>query len=129
MPLTPDQLPPEVSYDVKDGYYAEKNEAGEIVHFGFYLEGEPLGWVLHLSEGKLMAVKTERVACPGQDDPEGTVDPEDLSYWVSQVIRPPEQRSCSFCQKSQSEVLKLIAGPTCYICNECVELCSEILAS
>lgn len=34
---------------------------------------------------------------------------------------------CSFCRKSQREVLKLIAGPSVYICNECVELCGGIL--
>ena len=34
---------------------------------------------------------------------------------------------CSFCGKSQHEVRKLIAGPTVYICNECVELCKDIL--
>lgn len=34
---------------------------------------------------------------------------------------------CSFCGKSQREVLKLIAGNSAYICNECVELCNEIL--
>jgi ATP-dependent Clp protease ATP-binding subunit ClpX len=35
---------------------------------------------------------------------------------------------CSFCGKSQKEVRKLIAGPTVYICNECIELCNEIIA-
>jgi ATP-dependent Clp protease ATP-binding subunit ClpX len=35
---------------------------------------------------------------------------------------------CSFCGKGHSEVRKLIAGPTVYICNECVELCNEIIA-
>jgi ATP-dependent Clp protease ATP-binding subunit ClpX len=34
---------------------------------------------------------------------------------------------CSFCGKSQHEVRKLIAGPTVFICNECVELCMEIM--
>jgi ATP-dependent Clp protease ATP-binding subunit ClpX len=34
---------------------------------------------------------------------------------------------CSFCGKSQHEVRKLIAGPTVFICNECVELCKEII--
>ncbi|MFN5381701.1 MAG: ATP-dependent Clp protease ATP-binding subunit ClpX [Alphaproteobacteria bacterium] len=34
---------------------------------------------------------------------------------------------CSFCGKSQHEVRKLIAGPTVYICNECVELCMDIV--
>jgi ATP-dependent Clp protease ATP-binding subunit ClpX len=35
---------------------------------------------------------------------------------------------CSFCGKGHNEVKKLIAGPTVYICNECVELCNEIIA-
>lgn len=35
---------------------------------------------------------------------------------------------CSFCGKSQHEVKKLIAGPTVYICNECVEVCLDIIA-
>src|SRR4030066_2278987 len=35
---------------------------------------------------------------------------------------------CSFCGKSQDEVKKLIAGPTIYICDECVDLCNEIIA-
>src|SRR5579863_5059610 len=34
---------------------------------------------------------------------------------------------CSFCGKSQHELRKLIAGPTVYICNECVELCMDII--
>ncbi len=34
---------------------------------------------------------------------------------------------CSFCGKSQEEVKKLIAGPTVYICNECIDLCNEIV--
>ena len=34
---------------------------------------------------------------------------------------------CSFCSKSQEEVKKLIAGPTVYICDECIELCNEIM--
>jgi ATP-dependent Clp protease ATP-binding subunit ClpX len=36
--------------------------------------------------------------------------------------------SCSFCGKSQREVRKLIAGPTVYICDECIELCNDIIA-
>ncbi len=35
---------------------------------------------------------------------------------------------CSFCGKSQNDVRKLIAGPTVYICDECVELCNDIIA-
>jgi len=34
---------------------------------------------------------------------------------------------CSFCSKGQREVKKLIAGPSVYICNECVDICVEII--
>lgn len=37
--------------------------------------------------------------------------------------------SCSFCGKSQHEVQRLITGPAVFICDECVELCNDILAS
>ena len=38
-----------------------------------------------------------------------------------------EKLHCSFCGKSQDEVKKLIAGPSVYICNECVDLCNDII--
>jgi len=38
-----------------------------------------------------------------------------------------EELTCSFCGKTQHEVKKIIAGPNVYICNECVELCEELL--
>ena len=34
---------------------------------------------------------------------------------------------CSFCNKSQEQVRKLIAGPNVYICDECIEVCMEIM--
>ena len=34
---------------------------------------------------------------------------------------------CSFCGKNQDQVRRLIAGPQVYICDECIELCSEII--
>src|ERR1700685_2821923 len=37
------------------------------------------------------------------------------------------QLKCSFCGKSQEQVRKLIAGPGVYICDECIELCNEIV--
>jgi ATP-dependent Clp protease ATP-binding subunit ClpX len=39
-----------------------------------------------------------------------------------------EELVCSFCGKSQDEVKKLIAGPSVYICDECIQLCNEIIA-
>ena len=44
------------------------------------------------------------------------------------VRRSEEVLRCSFCRKSQNEVRKLIAGPTVYICNECIDICNEIIS-
>src|SRR5258705_10938322 len=35
---------------------------------------------------------------------------------------------CSFCGKTQDQVRKLVAGPSVYICDECIDLCDEIIA-
>jgi ATP-dependent Clp protease ATP-binding subunit ClpX len=47
------------------------------------------------------------------------------------MIKPPEKEKeilhCSFCGKSQHEVKKLIAGPNVFICDECVDLCIDII--
>ena len=48
------------------------------------------------------------------NDKKGGKDDEKLLY-------------CSFCGKSQDEVRKLIAGPSVYVCDECVELCNDII--
>jgi len=42
--------------------------------------------------------------------------------------RDAQNLCCSFCGKSQKEVKKLIAGPTVYICDECIGLCNDIIA-
>ncbi|MGL4698277.1 MAG: ClpX C4-type zinc finger protein, partial [Apilactobacillus waqarii] len=35
--------------------------------------------------------------------------------------------TCSFCGKSQDQVKKIVAGPGVYICNECIDLCKDIV--
>jgi hypothetical protein len=44
--------------------------------------------------------------------------------------RPRESRkiACSFCKKTQTQVAKIIAGPDVYICDECVEICGQIIS-
>lgn len=46
---------------------------------------------------------------------------------MAQFRRTEELLSCSFCGKSQNDVRKLIAGPSVYICNECIDICNEII--
>jgi ATP-dependent protease Clp ATPase subunit len=40
---------------------------------------------------------------------------------------PESLLQCSFCEKTQEHVAKLIAGPGVYICNECIDLCNVII--
>src|SRR5256712_7486586 len=46
---------------------------------------------------------------------------------VARATEGNEQLLCSFCGKSQRQVKKLIAGPGVYICDECIDLCNEII--
>ncbi len=43
------------------------------------------------------------------------------------MLRQEEILRCSFCGKTQNEVKKLIAGPSVYVCNECIDICNEII--
>ena len=47
---------------------------------------------------------------------------------VTAEKKPPDEMHCSFCGKLKTDVAQLVAGPTVYICNECVELCEDIIA-
>jgi len=47
---------------------------------------------------------------------------------VSRDENRSDQLTCSFCGKSQEDVKKLIAGPSVYICDECIDLCKDIIA-
>lgn len=42
-------------------------------------------------------------------------------------VEKPKELFCSFCGKSQHEVRKLIAGPAVFVCNECIDLCNDII--
>ena len=47
--------------------------------------------------------------------------------WVARIGDGADLLKCSFCGKSQKQVKKLIAGPGVYICDECIDLCNEII--
>ena len=47
---------------------------------------------------------------------------------VTAEKKPPDDMHCSFCSKLKTEVARLVAGPTVYICDECIGLCEDIMA-
>ena len=52
----------------------------------------------------------------------------ELSRFMVKKNGETEILRCSFCNKDQNDVRKLIAGPTVFICDECVEVCNDIIA-
>jgi ATP-dependent protease Clp ATPase subunit len=60
------------------------------------------------------------------DLPAAPMPPEDED--VTAETKPPDDRHCSFCSKQKGEVARLVSGPMVHICNECVELCEDIVA-
>jgi hypothetical protein len=80
------------------------------------LETEP-GWTIK-------SVRTTLTGAERQGYLDGMTTFEESASELSQ----PETLCCSFCNKDKSAIAKLIAGPGVYICNECVDLCNEILA-
>ena len=50
-----------------------------------------------------------------------------LRSWDMANKKDDSKLKCSFCGKTQEEVKKIVAGPGVYICNECIDLCKEII--
>ena len=113
-----------------DGLYAEFDVMGQIKVLSLRQEGLIIR-TLRL-EPRLLAGSSQRhrsfeISKDTSDSAE-----EQYGSWVKTEIREMEDRvnwvsRCSFCQKSADEVQKIIAGPSVYICSECILLCSEIL--
>lgn len=130
----------------EDGFYAEFHEDGQLAHYGYYTDGElDDRWGLFLeSEGNgafaQRTVTAEFVVEEESDSSNGhhaelTAEEEQeyvefVEHWIKRIHEDAESPSprCSFCEKTSQEVRKLIAGPTTFICDECVNFCQEILA-
>jgi hypothetical protein len=92
---------------------ALKNRAAEITHSeSLELIAKAFGY----ENWNILAAKIEAAKSHAMLAPAATQEPT-----------PPKTLYCSFCGKSQHEVRKLIAGPSVYICDECVELCTDII--
>lgn len=125
MSIDRSRLPEETRTEEKQGFYAELAPDGSVRLFGYFVEGRPRGWLLCLAPSESRAEQVQ----PFTQEPELSFE-EWAQGWIDRIVdeAPGRTLRCSFCQKTQQEVRKLIAGPTSYICDECVALCSEILA-
>jgi len=127
---------------VHDGLIAEVDGDGSLVSFGFYAQGqlqiggaitpgEPRG---HTIIHQIESFPTELSEQHGKM-PLGLTADELFRAWLDALIARVRMAAsdrkaiyCSFCAKAQNEVKKIIAGPSVYICDECVGLCNDIIA-
>lgn len=136
-------LPEGVSFDRKEGLYAKLGLSGQVMHLGVYENGQrkPGTWALEVAPDGSWARVEQTTAHEwrhGQDDPDSEEEPTSLAEWARPWVdtiagatrdkpRGEPSISCSFCGKSQREVRKLIAGPSVFICDECISLCNDII--
>lgn len=116
---------------------AEFHRDGRLRSFGKQKDGAPEGWQLTLDAkkpaGRVEQLSVQTYPDEEQDDPtRGKAAEEAFGEWVERWVGEIYDAAsyttrCSFCGKSNAEVKQLIAGPTTYICNECVDLCNTIL--
>lgn len=135
MKIDKSMLPEGFNTVEKEGLYAEFHDNGSLAYAGCYREGVPVGWTLNLKENMLEGVAELRDINRFPDDKEDAAkdDPEAFKKWVLDWISAIHEtavlsRHCAFCRKRQDQVRRLIAGPGVYICDECVDLCHEIVS-
>lgn len=51
-----------------------------------------------------------------------------MMAWLSRLQPRRKALACSFCGRSEHEVTNLVAGPRVYICDGCIDICSDIIA-
>lgn len=114
--------------DAKEGLYAELDASGQVRKLGFYRDGR----AVELDANPRRPSYVDHTELRWSPESE-----EDRAAWTEArahqllALAGRDRASfmkCSFCGKGQQEVRKLIAGPTVFICDECVSLCSDILA-
>jgi hypothetical protein len=118
-----------------DGLFFTRSAAGKVASFGVrqrddaaYLKETiiAIDWAAGTASRADRTVKTE----PHPDaDPTITLD-QILAGWMDELLAGQQFiQACAFCGKHRHEVARLIAGPSVMICNECVALCHEVLAT
>ncbi len=115
-----------------EGVRAFFSPEGHLQRLMFIRGGGVTGYDLRVKSNATEAYYARIRSFPDPADP-----PDDPEIALGQFVRgaidemakalPVAPLRCAFCEKTQAEVARLIAGPTCYICDECVRLCHEII--
>lgn len=108
----------------------ETNEPLELFVFSSTEMSSDARWQTSIGKAKIMGSELQLKAGDLlKIDPDGKITPIALPSLENHVERQrePGELGCSFCGRTQSEVQKLISGPSVTICDDCVEMCNNIL--
>ena len=139
--LTKEDLPKTWQSEKKSGVYAEFDKDGFVTHYGFYGESndssEHFSIIIDYQNRRSVVDKYDErrflAFDPALDvDDESTIEEALKDFaekWIGIISEegshsPPD---CSFCGRSSSEVQKLVAGPRSYICNDCIDVCADMV--
>jgi ribosomal protein S14 len=103
--------------------WADECRRGELSRRGFVRRTLAIGGTFPVAIALLRESQISADAAGISQAPQG-----EKSSKRTVGARPKEILRCSFCNKDQDDVAKLIAGPTVFICGECVEVCNDIIA-
>ena len=126
------------SDDPRSGLHVELHADGQLARVSFRRDGAAVGRVLDLDPDLCRGRTVEVREFPPPDAADEELDEADrrehFEQWVDHELMLIQDRAtfavrCSFCEKLSTEVRKMIAGPTTYICDECVQRCTDVLAS
>lgn len=119
-----------------DGAFAVFDDDGRLVRLEHWRNGAQIGHAVAIEYDQRSVMLTHRDALTTgvPEDAEQQTADETLRIAIDTGIErvwddlEHERRlRCAFCGKHRHEVARLIAGPTSYICDECIRLCAEIL--
>jgi hypothetical protein len=121
--------------DAEGGRFFTLDAAGRVARFGARRsDGDGfLKQIVIAIDWAAQTASREDLTRTGFPDPDA--DPtirleQHLAGWRDELVQADTFRQvCAFCGKSNTEVARLIAGPSAMICNECVALCQEILTA
>jgi ribosomal protein S14 len=103
--------------------WADECRRGELSRRGFVRQTLAIGWTFPMAIALLRESGISAEAAGISPAPQGEMRSEPRVG-----AQPKEILRCSFCHKDQDGVAKLIAGPTVFICDECVDVCNDIIA-
>lgn len=113
--------------DRKEGLFAELDASGNVRKLAFYTEERAVELDASARHPRYTDHKESRWSPAGELTKAAWLEARASAILDLARAAQIHELRCSFCGKSQREVAKIIAGPTVYICDECVRLCAEIL--